>query len=369
VEDAVTLTATEAVALRMASLLLTGARRPTGVAGVVEWFGAMQAQDLNSIMWSLGVRLPELTAADIHQALERREALRTWPMRGTIHLVPPRDARWMVELLGAKPLAGAAKRREHLGLSARTADASVDALAEALAGGARLTRSQCLEVLDRKGLSGEGQRGYHVLWYASQRGVTCIGPNIGSEQTFVLLDDWAPDQVAPERDEALGIVATRFFRARGPASRADLQRWAGITAAEVKTGIAAAGDALRAVTVGGTEMYADPSLVDDHPKLARTAMHLLPGFDEYLLGYKNRSLLLDPEHATAIVPGNNGVFQATLTRGGRVVGTWKRSTGLAKTTVDLYPLVDLSAADRKRAETALTPYRHFLDRPVTARWH
>jgi hypothetical protein len=335
---------------------------------VVEWFGAMQAQDLNSMMWSLGVRLPAMTAADIHQALERREALRTWPMRGTIHLVPSSDARWMIELLGAKPLAGAAKRRETIGLSEKTADASVDALAEALAGGARLTRSQCLEVLDKAGLSGEGQRGYHVLWYASQRGVTCIGPNIGSEQTFVLLDDWAPDQARPEREEALGIVATRFFRARGPASRADLQRWAGITATEVKTGIAAAGDALTTVTVAGTEMYADPSIVDSRPTLPRTATHLLPGFDEYILGYKDRTLMLDPEQFAAIVPGGNGMFKATIVRAGRVVGTWTRTTGKARTTVDLHPLVELSAADRTRAETALTPYARFLDRPVTPRW-
>jgi hypothetical protein len=363
-----------ALAVRMAALLLTGtghrgAGRRDTVAGVVEWFGALQAQDLSSMMWSLGVRLPALTSADIHQALERREALRTWPMRGTIHLVPPRDARWMVELLGAKPLAGAAKRREYLGLSAKTADASVDALAEALAGGVRLTRAQCLEVLDKAGLAGEGQRGYHVLWYASQRAVTCIAPSIGSEQTFALLEDWAPDQAAPDRDEALGIVAERYFRGHGPASRADLQRWAGLTATEVKAGIAAAGDTLAAVTVGGTEMYADAALLEDHPKLPRTAMHLLPGFDEYMLGYKDRSLMLDAAHATAIVPGGNGIFQATLTRAGRVVGTWRRTTGKTKTTVDIHPLVDLPAADRKRAEAALKPYAHFLDRPVTARWN
>jgi Winged helix DNA-binding domain len=359
----------DALAVRMAALLLTGDGHPDSVAGVVEWFGAMQAQDLNSMMWSLGARLPTMTSADIHQALERKQALRTWPMRGTIHLVPPRDARWMVEVLGAKPLAGAAKRRETIGLSEKTADASVDALAEALVGGVRLTRAQCLEVLDKKGLSGEGQRGYHVLWYASQRAVTCIAPNIGSEQTFALLDDWAPDQATPEREEALGIVAERYFRSHGPASRADLQRWAGLTVTEVKAGIAAAGDALAAVRVDGTEMYAAAALLDDHPKLPRTAMHLLPGFDEYLLGYKDRTLMLDAEHFTAIVPGGNGMFKSTIVAAGRVVGTWQRTNAKTKTTVDFHPLVEIPPAARERAEAALKPYAHFLDRPVTARWN
>src|SRR6266545_2025744 len=95
----------------MTSLLLhdhPGTERPTDVAGVVTWFGAMQAQDLGSVMWSLGVRLPALTTADVQAALERREALRTWPMRGTVHLVPPRDARWMLEVMGVRTLAGGA---------------------------------------------------------------------------------------------------------------------------------------------------------------------------------------------------------------------------------------------------------------------
>ncbi len=100
------LASVDALALRMTSLLLGtghgGAERPKGVAGVVEWFGAMQAQDHASGMWSLGARLPSLTTADVHAALERREALRTWPMRGTVHLVPPRDAHWMLELMGVR---------------------------------------------------------------------------------------------------------------------------------------------------------------------------------------------------------------------------------------------------------------------------
>src|SRR5215216_3196773 len=98
------LTAAQALALRMRSLLLRehpSAEPPADVAGVVTWFGAMQAQDMASAMWSLGARLPGRTADDVHAALERREALRTWPMRGTVHLVPPRDARWMLEVLGS----------------------------------------------------------------------------------------------------------------------------------------------------------------------------------------------------------------------------------------------------------------------------
>src|SRR5690349_6734719 len=131
-----------ALGLRMTSLLLRGGG-PVSVAGIVEWFGAMQAQDLNSAMWTLGCRLPGHGIADVHAALERREAIRTWPMRGTVHLVPPADAHWMLEVMGVRALAGAERRRATLGLDETTAERAVEILAAALAGGKRLTRAEC----------------------------------------------------------------------------------------------------------------------------------------------------------------------------------------------------------------------------------
>src|SRR4051812_40203863 len=157
----------------MTSLLLRGGG-PGSVAGVVEWFGAMQAQDAASGLWSLGVRLPGRTQDDVRAALERREALRTWPMRGTVHLVPPRDARWMLAVTGVRALSGVANRWAQLGLTETDADRAADVLGEALADGGRLTRAECLATLRAAGLDTTGQRGYHMLWYASQRGVTCI---------------------------------------------------------------------------------------------------------------------------------------------------------------------------------------------------
>lgn len=368
----------QALALRMRSLLLSrspnsaDAPRPGDVAGIVTWFGAMQAQDLNSVLWSLGARLPGASVADVETALERREALRTWPMRGTVHLVPPRDAGWMLEVMGVRALAGAASRRDSLGLSDVVADRAVDVLAEALAGGKRLTRAQCLVVLEEAGISVSGQRGYHLLWYASQRGVTCIAPNIGKEQTFVLLDEWVPEgHHRPDRDEALATIAVRYFRSHGPAPRQDFAGWTGLPATDAKRGIAAAGDRLATVHVDGREMVVDPVVLDTGPAPAAKTEEVvlaLPGFDEYLLGFKDRSLMLDPEHKQAIIPGGNGVFQATIVRGGRVVATWKRSVSRSRTVVSVLPLVTLRAGERRRVEQALGAYAHFTGRPVEVRW-
>ncbi len=100
--------------LRTASLLLSvqAFERPAEVA---HWFGAMQAQDLASGLWSFGVRLPHLDLAGVEAAVESGEVLRTWPMRGTLHFVEASDARWLLALTGVRALAGAAARRAYLG--------------------------------------------------------------------------------------------------------------------------------------------------------------------------------------------------------------------------------------------------------------
>ncbi|MEW2329932.1 winged helix DNA-binding domain-containing protein [Micromonospora chersina] len=365
----VRLTGAEALALRMTSLLLRPhpTARPESVAAVVEWFGAMQAQDAASGLWSLGVRLPGRTQDDVRAALERREALRTWPMRGTVHLVPPRDARWMLAVTGVRALSGVAGRWAQLGLTETDANRAADVLGDALAGGGRLTRAECLAALGAAGLDISGQRGYHLLWYSSQRGVTCIAPHVGTEQTFALLDEWAPDPRRPERDEALGVLAHRYVRGHGPVTRHELARWTGLTVTDATRGIAAAGDALAPVEVDGAPAVVDAALLDA-PRAPVDDVHTLPGFDEYLLGYKDRTLMLDPAHANAVVPGNNGIFQATVVRGGRMVGVWKRTVGKRAVTVTVRQLTPFDAALRARVESALARYADFLGLPLRLTW-
>ncbi|MEH1166555.1 winged helix DNA-binding domain-containing protein [Micromonospora sp. CPCC 205539] len=362
-------TTADALALRMTSLLLRPhpSAHAGSVAEVVEWFGAMQAQDLASGLWSLGARLPGQTVADVQAALERREALRTWPMRGTVHLVPPADARWMLELTGVRSLAGAATRRAQLELTDADADRAVDVLGAALVGGGRLTRAQCLATLRAAGLGTDGQRGYHLLWYASVRGVTCLAPTVGTEQTFALLDEWAPGSHRLDRDEALTLLAQRYVRGHGPVTAREFAGWTGLTLTDARRGLAAAGDALRVVRVDGEEMYVDAALADT-PAAAVDDVLVLPGFDEYLLGYRDRTLMLDAAHQQAVVPGNNGIFQATVVRAGRVVAVWKRKIGRKAVTVTVQPLLPLAARDRARVEQALARYADYLELPLSVDW-
>jgi len=350
---------------RLRSLLLAKGEQRS-VLEVAEWFGAMQAQDLASGSWSFGVRCAGITEEDVQAAQERREVLRTWPMRGTVHFVPARDAAWMVSLMSAKPLAGGAARRDHLGITLELVDRSTEVLAGALAGGKVLTRDECVAALEDAGISTAGQVSYHLLWYACQLGVLCQGPPQGKSHTFTLLSEWVPDPATPSREEGLAIMARRFFQSHGPASEKDFSRWTGLSLRECREGIAGAAHNLVWVETSAGPMLAAATVLDNDVAVRR---HLvLPGFDEYMLGYGDRSLLMEPEHLKAVVPGNNGVFQATLVRDGRVVGIWKRTLKTKTVDITVTTLGSLSATDIRAFEREFAAYGRFVGREPRVTW-
>jgi hypothetical protein len=255
-------------------------------------------------------------------------------------------------------LTGAARRREQLGLDASDAERARTLAAAALAGGARLGRAALLQALADGGIDVSGQRGYHLLWYAAQTGTVVLGPTDGTEQLFVLTDEWIRSPRRLEGDAALRELALRYFTGHGPATVADLVRWAGLTVRAVRTGLELARDELGRLDVDGTEHWLHPrtpDLLAAHRAEAE-GLFLLPGFDEFVLGYADRSCAVPAEFADRIVPGGNGMFRATVVSGGRVVGTWRRTGSGARRTVTAEPFTafdDAVAAAIPEAATAL----------------
>ncbi|MBI1879200.1 MAG: AlkZ family DNA glycosylase [Chloroflexi bacterium] len=170
---------------------------------VVSWLGAMQAQDYAGAKWSAGLRLPDATDADIEQAIADKTIIRTWPMRGTLHFVAAEDARWLLKLLTPRIIAQTAGRYRQLELDEATFARSKELFAQALQGGKQLTRNEMLQLLEKASISTAGQRGYHILGRSAQDGLICFGAPQGKQQTFTLLDEWAPATKSLERDEAL----------------------------------------------------------------------------------------------------------------------------------------------------------------------
>ena len=330
---------------------------------VVGWMLAMQAQDFMGAKWSVGLRIPRSTDADIERALASGSIVRSWPMRGTLHFVAAADLRWMLAVTTPRILAGATKRHQDLALTQAQFERAREAALMALTGGGAMTREQMQDVFTSAGISPEGQRGYHLLWYLAHTGTLCFGPTRGKQQTFVLLDEWVAPTPGFQRDEALGEFARRYFTSHGPATISDFAWWASLTLTQARIGLAVARPALAELELDGTTYYLSQETLAA-PSAGPIATYALPGFDEYLLGYQNRSAALAPEHAEAVVPGGNGVFMPTIVVSGAVAGTWKRTINRRDIVVEPLPFDPLNAQAATGFARAMKAYGDFLGLPI-----
>lgn len=350
-------------AARMVSLLLADRTDRTPLE-VAQWFGALQAQDVASGQWSLGVRVADSTSDEIADAFNRRELIRTWPMRQTVHVIPAVDATWMLSLTGRRGLDATLRRRQGLGLLPADLRALEKAVATVLSSGGPLPRKTILERLAAEGIPTDGQRGYHVLLYCSLVGLTCIGPQQGSAQTFALLSAWAPAQRELTREEALAELAFRYFRSHGPASLRDFAGWTGLTTGDARRAISLNDGRLVPLGDAPDQAWITTTLAeiirDGLPERHETVA--LPGYDEFVLGYKDRSLHGDDTLLDRVVPGGNGIFRATIVRAGKVVATWTRTIKRDRVDISVEPFDSLSAKARVETTTALEAYADYLGR-------
>lgn len=323
---------------------------------VVAWLGALQGQDYAGALWSIGLRLPDSTAASIEQALNDKRIVRTWIMRGTLHLVTGADIRWMVELVGPKIISGAAARYRELELDVETVNRSNDILAKAVQDGQLLDRPALLALLEQNGISTAGQRAPHLLQRAAYAGLICQ-TTTSKHPTYTALNDDFPTSTMT-RQEAIVELARRYFISRGPATMQDFVHWSGLLISEARMALDALKTELVSETINEQTYWQPPST----PTVAKDAptLYLLPGFDEYLLGYKDRSAVLDPEFAERVCPGKNGVFMPTIVSRGRVVGTWKKTQKKGAIITTPQPFTSLTEEERQAFATASQPYGAFI---------
>jgi len=334
---------------------------------VVEALGALQAQDFAGALWSIGLRMPGGTMPTVSQAINDRQIIRTWLLRGTLHFVAPQDVRWILKLVAPRIIAGSAGRHRQLGLTGEDFSQSRELFSEELQGGRQLSRDELFQSLKKAGISPEGQRGYHLLAMAGLEGLICFGSLRGRQQTFVLLDEWVPESgraFGPR--EALAHLAERYFTAHGPATLQDYSWWSGLKASEAKAGIETAGPLLSRVSYGGMEYFTGDAQPYDSGDVLDS--YLLPGFDEYILGYRDRSAMLDPTLAERTVIGANGMMLPTIVVDGSVMGTWKRTLGKRAIAVKMNPFSPLNSPRRLLIAAAAERYGWFMGNLVTIEW-
>jgi hypothetical protein len=327
-------------------------------AAAVAWLGAVQAQDYLGALWAIGLRTRGATEADVERAIAQRAIVRTWPMRGTLHFVAAADARWMLELLTPRAVAASAARLRGLRLDEAVFTRSKHLFERALRGGRTLARDAMYAVLEDGGIATGDQRGIHILSWLAQDRFLCFAARQGKAQTFALFEEWVPPALPRSREEALGELATRYFTGHGPATLADFTWWTKLTTADAREGLALAGPRLAREVVGGVAHWR--SATPRAGRSAPAATALLPAFDESLVGYRDRSAILEPAWADRV----HHLLSPTVVVADRVVGTWTRTLEQDAVLVEPTFFEQPGRAHRRAALAAAERYGAFLGRRV-----
>ena len=336
--------------MRWSSQLLGGSE--LGPADVVHRAGALQGQDLPAVLEAVAVRSrPGTTVGDVREAFNRGDLVRGWPMRGTLFATTPDFLATLLSFTGDRIRKMAARRRTELGLEESVLDRSRDLLLEALAD-RPLDRASVLELWEGAGIKTAEGRGYHLLMHFSVEGLVHWGgfDPTSSRQYLTLSDAGAPE----DPDAALADVVRGFVLARGPVTEADLAWWTKLPKATVRRAAAAVEDLVE-VQVEGR-----PAWIVGEPQIpGKSGVTLVPGFDEWILGYADRSLVAGPDMLAALVPGNNGIFRPAVLVDGVVVGTWRWPRGARPGSEPVLEVVEpVPPAVRRRIEQAVADWPH-----------
>ncbi|HEY4459930.1 MAG TPA: winged helix DNA-binding domain-containing protein [Pseudonocardiaceae bacterium] len=324
---------------------LLGADRAESVLDVVETIVAVQAQDVRPARLAIRVRSTGLVAADVDKACRDAIVVRTWLMRGTLHMVRAADVRWLLRVFGKRNADKYAGRRRQLGLDEDLCNRALAALPTVLRDGP-MERARIVEALAEDGVIVDptGQAPPHLLMLAASTGLICRGPETDrDEPTYVLLDDWVPPADDDPLDD-LRNLATRYVAGYGPTGPADLATWSGLPLGTARCA------------------FADAAIAESDPPTTppTNSVRLLGHFDNYLLGYRSREPIVDPAHDKQVQTGG-GFIMPTVLVDGRAVATWRTTP---RGDIYLEPFGTLTEPVLRGVRDEVADIGRFLGKPV-----
>jgi hypothetical protein len=313
---------------RLAAQRLTG-EKPATPTDLLAELGAMQSQDYGMSKWAVGLRLEKSTHDQVEQAIDSGGIVRIHVLRPTWHLVRAADVRWMLDLTAPQIKAAMAFRDRQLELDDKIFRRCEKIIEKALVRDKHLPRTALMPLLNKAGILTDENRSSHILLRAELDGIICSGPRQGKQFTYALLDERVPSSGKLSPEEALVELTLRYFNGHGPATLYDFCWWSGLSVADGKKGIGLLGATIEQVSVGDKQYWFLPgqatSSLSPHkasslPKLPPAL--LLPAFDEWIIGYTDRSGLFATEHERKIIT-TNGIFRPVLLCNGLAAGSWR----------------------------------------------
>ena len=329
---------------------------------VVRYLGAVQAQDYAGAKWAIGLRTDGLSDADVDRAFAEGSILRTHMLRPTWHFVAPEDIRWMLALSAPRVRALMAYMDRQLELDKDIFKKSNALLSKTLQGGKQMTRADLQTVFEKARLPARGQQLGQILMHAELDALVCSGPRRGKQFTYALLEERVPPAREWTREESLAELGGRYFRTRGPATLQDFSWWSGLTLADARRGVEMVKHQFVNRTVNN-QTYWFPE-IELPPKKRFPPAHLLPNYDEYFIGFKDRSAIGEIARQVGIRKDDPALIAHILILDGQLIGGWRRTLNTDSVVVEITPITRLARSEEQAVREAAERFGEFLGLPV-----
>ena len=334
---------------------------------VVARLAAVQAQDYGASKWGIAQRTGGLTDSEIEKEIDDGTIVRTHVLRPTWHFVAAADIGWMLALTAPRVHAANAFWYRWVEVDDAVARRSRTVLTKALRDGKQLTRAELGQALTRAKIQITNPiRLACIMMRAELDGVICSGPRRGKQFTYALFEERVSRPTVLERDAALFELARRYFTTRGPATVDDFAWWSGLTKADAKRGAEVAATDLGHESIEGRSYWFPAA---ERPvRFSSSLAHLLPNYDEYFVGLKDRSAFGARLKASGPGARTNALSGHVLVINGQKVGGWRRAFVGRTVVIEPKALIRLSDAERRAVGVAARKFGRFLELPAEIRW-
>lgn len=290
-------------------------------AEVVGHMGAMQAQEYRMMRWAVEMRTHRPSAKAFKEAFDSGNIIRLHLMRGTWQLVAAQDYWMMVDLCSPKAIAVTKgwMSSNKITIPDEELMRVREILAQTAADCGSATKEDFVHALAARGMQMDDHRlSYHIRM-SEITGVLCSGNLLPMKATYALTADKLKYRSRMDKDEALTRLARKYFQSHQPATLEDFVWWSGLNISDCRRGIALLGDSIHVERFQGRDFY----VTDDcRTRGFRKGKYLLiPPYDEYLIGYKSRDIVLPQEHQHR-AHNNSGIFQPIIAHDGIICGNW-----------------------------------------------